>query len=89
MKHPLTGDDPGNNIGMNIPDFTYKFVPGDSIQITYVAKGGGSECFGGTRYRMVAFADGVTEIKRPIIDWYIAAASAGTVCPPSILGVGI
>ncbi|MCK4795305.1 MAG: fumarate hydratase, partial [Desulfobacteraceae bacterium] len=24
MKHPLTGDDPGNNIGMNVPNFTYK-----------------------------------------------------------------
>ena len=22
MKHPLTGYDPGDNIGMNIPDFT-------------------------------------------------------------------
>ena len=31
MKHPLTGFDPGNNIGMNIPDFTYQFVDGDSI----------------------------------------------------------
>lgn len=89
MKHPLTGDDPGNNVGMNIPDFTYKFVPGDAIQITYVAKGGGSECLGGTRYRMVAFADGLTGIKKSIIDWYIAAARAGAICPPSILGVGI
>ena len=33
MKHPLTGFDPGNNIGMNIPDFTYKFVDGDSIEM--------------------------------------------------------
>ncbi len=31
MKHPLTGDDPGTNVGTNIPGFTYKFVPGDSI----------------------------------------------------------
>ena len=85
MKHPLTGDDPGNNIGMNIPHFTYKFVPGDSIQITYVAKGGGSECFGGTRYRVLAFADDITGIKKSIIDWYIAAARAGAICPPSIL----
>lgn len=36
MKYPLTDDDPGNNIGMNIPDFTCKFVPGDSIQRTYI-----------------------------------------------------
>lgn len=89
MKHPLTGDDPGTNVGTNIPGFTYKFLPGDSIQITYVAKGGGSECFGGTRYRVVAFADGITGIKKSIVDWYIAAARAGAICPPSILGVGI
>lgn len=89
MKHPLTGDDPGTNVGMNVPKFTYKFIPGDSIQITYVAKGGGSECFGGTRYRVVAFADGITGIRKSIIDWYIAGARAGAICPPSILGVGI
>ncbi len=89
MKHPLTGDDPGTNVGINVPGFTYKFVPGDFMQITYVAKGGGSECFGGTRYRVIAFADGVTGIKKSIIDWYIAAARAGAICPPSILGVGI
>jgi len=89
MKHPLTGDDPGNNIGMNVPNFTYKFVPGDSIQVTYVAKGGGSECFGGTRYRMIAFADGITGIEKFIIDCYIAASRAGGICPPAVLGVGI
>jgi len=89
MKHPITGFDPGNNIGMNVPNFTFKFVPGDSIQITYVAKGGGSECFGGTRYRVMAFADGLVGIEKFIIDCYIAASRAGAICPPSVLGVGI
>jgi len=89
MKHPLTGADPGDNIGMNVPNFTYKFVPGDLIEITHVAKGGGSECFGGTRYRVIAFADGITGIEKFIIDSYIAAARAGAICPPSVLGVGI
>ena len=89
MKHPLTGADPGNNIGMNVPNFTYKFVPGDSMEITYVAKGGGSECFGGTRYQMIAFADGIIGIEKFVIDSYIAAARAGAICPPSILGIGI
>lgn len=89
MKHPLTGYDPGTNIGTNVPGFSYKFVPGDSVQISYVAKGGGSECFGGTRYRVVAFADGLIGIEKTIIDWYIAATRAGAICPPSILGIGI
>ena len=89
MKHPLTGFDPGNNIGMNIPDFTYQFVPGDSIEISYAAKGGGSECFGGTRHRIVAFADGIKGIEKFVIDSFVASARAGAVCPPSVLGVGI
>ena len=89
MKHPLTGYDPGNNIGMNIPDFTYKFVDGDSIEMSYAAKGGGSECFGGTRHRIVAFADGVAGIKKFVIDSFVASARAGAVCPPSVLGIGI
>jgi L(+)-tartrate dehydratase alpha subunit len=89
MKHPLTGYDPGNNIGMNIPDFTYQFVPGDSIEISYAAKGGGSECFGGTRHRIVAFADGIAGIEKFVIDSFVASARAGAVCPPSVLGIGI
>ncbi len=89
MKHPLTGYDPGNNIGMNIPDFTYQFTDGDFIEISYAAKGGGSECFGGTRHRVVAFADGIQGIEKFVIDSFVASARAGAVCPPSVLGVGI
>ena len=89
MKHPLTGYDPGNNIGMNIPDFTYQFVPGDAIEVTYVAKGGGSECFGDTRHRVVAFADGVKGIEKFVVDCFAAASRAGAICPPTVLGVGI
>ena len=89
MKHPLTGFDPGNNIGTNIPWITYRFVPGKAIQVTYAAKGGGSEVFGGAQTRMVAFADGTAGIKKFIIDAYTAATYAGAICPPSILGVGI
>ena len=89
MKHPLTGFDPGNNIGMNIPDFTYQFVPGDAIEMSYVAKGGGSECFGGTRHKIVAFADGIKGIEKFILDCFVASTRAGAVCPPSVLGIGI
>jgi L(+)-tartrate dehydratase alpha subunit len=54
-----------------------------------VAKGGGSECFGGTRHRVIAFADGIPAIEKFVIDCYQASTRAGAVCPPSILGVGI
>lgn len=89
MKHPLTGHDPGTNVGMNIPAFEWKFVPGGDLQVSYVAKGGGSECFGGTRYRMIAFADGVAGIYKFVVDSYVASTRAGAICPPSILGIGI
>ena len=89
MKHPLTGYDPGTNVGLNVPNFIYKFVPGDWIQVTYIPKGGGAECFGGTRYQMIAFADGLAGIEKYILDAYIAGARAGRVCPPAILGIGI
>lgn len=88
MKHPLTGFDPGDNVGMNIPDFTYKFVPGRDLEISYVAKGGGSECFGGTRQRVVAFADGLAGIEKFVIDSFVESTRAGAICPPNILGVG-
>jgi tartrate/fumarate subfamily iron-sulfur-dependent hydro-lyase alpha chain len=89
MKHPLTGYDPGNNIGSNIPSFTYQFVTGDSIEVTYVAKGGGSECFGGTRHRVVAFVDGIKGIEKFVIDSFVEATRSGGICPPNIIGIGI
>ena len=89
MKHPLTGFDPGDNVGENVPGFTYKFVPGDALTVTYVAKGGGSECFGGTRHRIVAFADGVKGIEKFIIDSFVEATRSGGICPPNVIGIGI
>lgn len=89
MKHPLTGYDPGDNVGSNVPDFTYQFVPGADLEVTYVAKGGGSECFGGTRHRVVAFADGIKGIEKFVIDSFVEATRSGGICPPNVLGIGI
>ena len=89
MKHPLSGYDPGDNVGNNVPDFTYQFVPGTDLEVTYVAKGGGSECFGGTRHRVVAFADGIKGIEKFVIDSFVEATRSGGICPPNVLGIGI
>ena len=89
MKHPLTGFDPGNNCGPNAPIMEVKFVPGSDLEVTYCAKGGGSECFGGTRQKVIAFADGIKAIEKCIIDWYVEATWQGGTCPPSVLGIGI
>lgn len=89
MKHPITGFDPGDNVSEHTPYFTLQYVPGKEVEITYAAKGGGSEVFGGTRHQMLAFADGLDGIRQFVIDAYIASARAGAVCPPGILGIGI
>lgn len=89
IKHPLTGYDPGNNCGPNAPIMTVKFAPGADLEITYCAKGGGSECFGGTRQQVIAFADGIKAFEKCIIDWYAEATWQGATCPPSVLGIGI
>ena len=64
MKHPITGFDPGDNVSEHTPYFTIQYVPGNEIEITYAAKGGGSEVFGGTRHQMLAFADGLDGIRQ-------------------------
>lgn len=89
VKHPITGYDTGTNVGENVPHFTYKLVPGADIEITYVSKGGGSECFGGTRYMVMGFADGVEGVEKFVIESYIDGCRAGKICPPSLIGVGI
>ena len=89
MKHPLTGEDPGNNIGTNMPSFSYKFMPGASVDITFVAKGGGGELFGGSRYRVLAYSDGVIGVEKVVVDSYVDGVRAGAICPPALVGVGI
>ena len=89
MKHPLTGDDPGTNVGANVPWFTYRFVSGNSVEITFVPKGGGGELFGGSRYAVIGFGDGIQGIEKFVIDAYISGARAGAICPPSIVGIGV
>lgn len=89
VKHPITGYDTGNNVGSNVPAFTYHIVPGEDIEVTYVSKGGGSECFGGTRYQVLGFADGIEGIEKFVIESYIAGCRAGKICSPSLIGVGV
>ena len=63
-------------------------LPGSSLEIIAVPKGGGSEIFG-TFYRMMFPADGLAGIKKFVIECIKNACYAGKVCPPAIIGVGI
>ena len=89
MVHPLTRQNPGNNVGAGMPKVELFFDrEGDGMEITAAPKGGGSEIFG-TFYRMLFPADGEAGIKKFVIECIKDACYAGKVCPPAIIGVGI
>lgn len=71
------------NTGDNTPAMvTYEIVPGDTVEVTLAAKGGGSEAK--TKFAMLNPSDSV-------VDWVleqIPKMGAGW-CPPGMLGIGI
>ena len=102
MVDPLTRDNPGDNLGHDIPGVDIQFadaaqsesdgtglgrgIPG--LEIVTAPKGGGSEIFG-TFYRMMYPADGIAGALKFIVDSVRSGSYAGKVCPPAIVGVGI
>lgn len=89
MVDPLTRRNPGNNLGPGMPKVELLFSgDGDGIEFIAAPKGGGSEIFG-TFYRMFFPSDGVTGIKKFVIECVKDACYAGKICPPAIIGVGI
>ena len=89
MVDPLTRENPGNNLGTEIPKIYLRFDgAGDDMEIIAVPKGGGSEIFG-TFYRMMYPSDGNAGIFKFILESIYKSCYAGKVCPPAIVGVGI
>jgi fumarate hydratase subunit alpha len=63
----------------------FDFVPGDSLKLSYMAKGGGAENM--SRVTMLAPAQGWEGIKKFVIE---RVAEAGpNPCPPTVIGIGI
>ena len=84
--HPLTRQNPGNNVGMFAPNVDYSFEPdADWLDLTVIHKGG----LFGTDYRMLFPADGTDGIKRFLLDNLAAFARRGLSCPPVVIGVGL
>ncbi|MBP5303884.1 MAG: fumarate hydratase [Clostridia bacterium] len=74
------------NTGDNTPAFiTTKIVPGDSLKLTVVPKGCGSENM--SRLVMLTPGDGVDGVVQFVMDTVIKAGS--NPCPPIVVGVGI
>jgi len=82
---PFTQRNTGNNIGRFIPHINWEIVPGNSIEIIALPKGGGSEnvCMLG----MLTPGEGVNGLKKFVIDAIIKAGAKP--CPPTIVGVGV
>jgi len=80
---PFTQKNTGDNTGRFIPFIHWEIVPGESLEITVMPKGGGSEnvCALG----MLSPGQGVKGLKKFVVDTVINAGAQP--CPPTILGV--
>lgn len=83
--NPFSQKNSGDNTGRFVPWIHWEIIPGDSIEITAMPKGGGSEnmCVLG----MLVPGEGIRGLKKFVVDAVIRAGAKP--CPPNILGVGI
>jgi fumarate hydratase subunit alpha len=80
---PFTQKNSGDNTGRFAPYLHWEIVPGDSLELTIMTKGGGSENV--SALGMLAPSEGIRELKKFVIDAVIKAGAQP--CPPTILGV--
>ena len=82
---PFTQKNSGDNTGRYIPHLNWEIVPGDSLELTVMTKGGGSEnvCIG----EMLVPGEGINGLKKFVIDAVIKAGAQP--CPPTILGIAM
>jgi fumarate hydratase subunit alpha len=82
---PFTQKNSGDNTGRLIPYINWEIVPGNSIELTVMTKGGGSEnvCLTG----MLVPGEGINGLKKFVIDAVVKAGAQP--CPPTILGVAM
>jgi fumarate hydratase subunit alpha len=83
--NPFTQKNTGNNNGRHFPYINWEIVPGDSLELTVLPKGGGSENV--SALRMLNPSQGIAGIKKFVVDTVVKAGAKP--CPPTILGVGI
>ncbi len=82
---PFTQKNSGDNTGRFVPFIHWEIVPGDTLEITVMPKGGGSEnvCALG----MLSPGQGVNGLKKFVVDTVINAGAKP--CPPNILGIAV
>jgi fumarate hydratase subunit alpha len=82
---PFTQKNTGDNTGRFIPYIHWEIVPGDTLEITVMPKGGGSENV--SALGMLSPSQGIKELKKFVVDTVINAGAKP--CPPTILGVAV
>ncbi len=82
---PFTQKNSGDNTGRLIPYLNWEIVSGDSLELTVMTKGGGSENVGLTG--MLVPGEGMKGLKKFVVDAVIKAGAQP--CPPTILGIAI
>lgn len=83
--NPFTQKNSGDNTGRYVPFIHWQIMPGNTIEITVLPKGGGSEnvCTLG----MISPGEGVKGLKKFVVDAVMKAGAKP--CPPNILGVAV
>jgi fumarate hydratase subunit alpha len=81
--NPLNQKNSGDNTGRFTPTIHWEIVSGDDLEITVLAKGGGSENV--SSLEMISPGEGLKGLKRFVIDTIIKAGALP--CPPTIVGV--
>jgi fumarate hydratase subunit alpha len=82
---PFSQKNSGDNTGRFIPHINWEITSGDSVELTVMTKGGGSEnvCVTG----MLVPGEGIKGLKKFVIDAVIKAGAQP--CPPTILGIAM
>jgi fumarate hydratase subunit alpha/L(+)-tartrate dehydratase alpha subunit len=86
VVHPITRKNEQTSCGIGVPVINVDFDEREeTVVIEMIPKGSGSE--NGSFLQMLIPADGVSAVKRFVIDKIIECG--GRVCPPTIVGVGV
>lgn len=82
---PFTQKNSEDNTGRLLPQVYWEINSGDCLEITVMAKGGGSENV--TAFGTLVPSEGLKGLKRFVIDAVIKAGAQP--CPPTILGIAV
>lgn len=85
VVNAITRQNYGTNTGEHVPVIHWEFVEGDTLTITALPKGSGSENM--SFLKCLIPADGLKGIKRFVLECVVE--SGANPCPPTIVGVGI